>query len=118
MNSGDALQESTNRKIMSWTNAFRLLFFINRSKINAEGTAPILLRITVGGGKIAATVHHRIHPDYWDAYRGMPFPGGRNETTITYLETIRHRAMDVYNELLREHELVTPEMVRDVLFGF
>jgi hypothetical protein len=49
----ESLEASTNRKIMSRTNSFRLLFFVNKSKINAEGTAPILLRITIGGRKTA-----------------------------------------------------------------
>ena len=38
------------------------IIFVNKSKINAEGTAPILLRITIGGRKTASTVHHRIRP--------------------------------------------------------
>ena len=114
----ESLEASTNRKIMSRTNSFRLLFFVNKSKINAEGTAPILLRITIGGRKTASTVHHRIRPKEWDSKRGMPFPRGKNEQLITYLETIKHRAMDAHNELLMDNEVVTPEMVRDVLFGF
>jgi len=114
----ESLEASTNRKIMSRTNSFRLLFFVNKSKVNAEGTAPILLRITIGGCKTASTVHHRIRPKEWDSKRGMPFPRGKNEQLITYLETIKHRAMDAHNELLMDNEVVTPEMVRDVLFGF
>ena len=113
-----SLKASTNRKIMSRTNSFRLLYMINRSKVNAEGTVPILLRITVDGRKICTTVHHRIQPREWDSKRAMPFPRGKNEQLITYLETIKHRATDVHNELMMDHEVVTPEMVRDLLFGF
>lgn len=91
---------------------------MNRGKVNAEGTAPILLRITINGQQVATTVHHRIKPKFWDKDKGMPLKKAANEELISYLETIRHRAVHAYNELLMEHEVVTPQMVRDTLFGF
>lgn len=102
---------------MSRTNSFRLLFLINKSKTNSKGTAPILLRITVGGSQVSTTVQHRVHPKEWDVKRGMPIPRVHNEQLIDYLETIKHRAIAIHNELLMHHEVVSPEMVRDVLSG-
>lgn len=109
-----SLKASTNRKIMSRTNSFRLLYMINRSKVNAESTVPILLRITIDGRKIATTVHHRIQPREWDSKRAMPFPRGENEQLITYLGIIKHRATGVHYELMMDYKVDT----RDVLFGF
>lgn len=103
---------------MSRTNSFRLLFYLNRSKVNAEGTVPILLRITVNGQIVATTVHHRIKPKFWDKEKSMPLNKAANQELIVYLETIKHRAVQAYNELLMEHEAVSPQMVRDTLFGF
>ena len=38
---------------MSSRNTFRVLFFLNKSKINNDG-APIMLRITINGQQVAS----------------------------------------------------------------
>jgi len=102
---------------MSSKNTFRLLFFVNKSKTNKDG-APILLRITINGQKVAMNTRRRIQLMDWDLKRGMPYQ--RNafcDDLHMYLETLRNKSYTAFTELLREYDDVTPTMVRNYLQG-
>lgn len=102
---------------MSSKNTFRLLFFVNKSKTNKDG-APILLRITINGSKVAMNTRRRIQLMDWNLKHGMPYQ--RNafcDDLHMYLETLRNKAYTAFTELLREYDTVTPTMVRNYLQG-
>ena len=102
---------------MSSKNTFRLLFFVNKSKQNKEG-APILLRITINGSKVAMNTRRRIQLTDWNTKLGMPHQ--RNafcDDLYMYLETLRNKTYTAFTELLREYDDVTPTMVRNYLQG-
>lgn len=102
---------------MSSKNTFRLLFFVNKSKQNKEG-APILLRITINGSKVAMNTRRRIQLTDWNTKLGMP--NKRNafcDDLYMYLETLRNKTYTAFTELLREYDDVTPTMVRNYLQG-
>ncbi len=98
-------------------NTFKLLFIINRSKKNKDG-APILLRITVDGSMAAMNLRKRIPVKAWSTKTGMPCGNSvEAQDMLLYLETIRNRAFQIFTELSREYDEVTPEQIRDHLQG-
>jgi putative transposase len=44
---------------------FCLLFYIRRTKLNRNGEAPIMMRITVNGVRVDASVKKTIFPEFW-----------------------------------------------------
>jgi hypothetical protein len=98
-------------------NTFKLLFIINRSKSNKDG-APILLRITVDGSLAAMNLRKRIPAKAWSTKTGMPCGNSvEAQDILLYLETVRSRAFQIFTELSREYDEVTPELIRDHLQG-
>ncbi|CAM9934464.1 unnamed protein product [Chrysoparadoxa australica] len=102
---------------MHSANTFRLLFIINKSKENREG-APILLRVTVNGEKVAINTKRRVPIEHWDSSVGFPFSNSEMlEDLCIYLESFRNKAYKGFTELSREHDDVTPFMIRDYIQG-
>lgn len=98
-------------------NTFKLLFIINRSKVNKDGV-PILLRITIDGDMVSMNLRKRIPVKAWNSKKGMPCGQSIEAQDIgLYLETVRNRAFQFYTELSREFDEVTPHLLRDYLQG-
>jgi hypothetical protein len=49
---------------------FALLFYINRSKVKADGTTAVMSRITIDGKKTVMTTDFCCRPELWDAKQG------------------------------------------------
>lgn len=104
-------------RIMNRKNTFRLLYVINRSKVNKEG-CPILLRITINGERVAVNTKRRIFEKDWNKSTGLP-----NQTSemlfdlCLYLESFRNKAFKAYSELSSDYDIVSPQMVRDHIQG-
>jgi hypothetical protein len=47
-------------------NSISLLFYLKRSKITAERTVPVYLRITIGGQRIEISSKRYVNPDKWN----------------------------------------------------
>ena len=102
---------------MSSRNTFRVLFFLNKSKINNDG-APIMLRITINGQQVALNVRRRIPIFDWDQKRGSPLVRDAFTRDLDlYLETMRNKAFQAFTELNQEYDDVTAAMVRDYIQG-
>lgn len=98
--------------------SFNLLFFINRSKVKSDGTCPIMLRITIQGRLVASSIQRRIRPELWEAQTGMAVGDSEEARTMNkFIDAIKMRACDRYNDLLMTNEVVTPEMLRDAIFS-
>lgn len=102
---------------MSRKNQFRVGFYMNSSRINRDGTSPILFRIHISGETVKFTASLKLERSKWDAQRGMPLPLPETHDVTLYLETLRSRAVTAYADLCRSYETVTPEMVREAVLG-
>ena len=49
---------------------FSLLFYINRAKVKADGTTPVLCRITIDGKNTVITTDILCRPEDWNAKKG------------------------------------------------
>lgn len=102
---------------MSTNTTFRLLFVINKSKANKEG-APILLRVTMNGEKVAVNTRRRVPIKDWDGKAGFPYAKTAMLSDLClYLETFRNKAYSAFTSLTREYDEVTPHMIRDHIQG-
>ena len=77
-----------------------------------------MLRITVDGSLAAMNLRKRIPVKAWSTKTGMPCGNSvEAQDILLYLETVRSRAFQIFTELSREYDEVTPELIRDHLQG-
>lgn len=102
---------------MKTTNTFGITFIARNPKI-PDRPFLIYARITVNGRRIEISVKRTIHPDNWNIAKGMA-KGKTPEIRQlnTYLEQIKGRLIDCYQELLLKNQLVTPDAIKNLFCG-
>lgn len=88
---------------------FSILYYINRSKIKADGTTAIMCRITIDGKKSVFATGHYCNPDDWKAKTGEV----KDLRTNNMLNDLRARIETTYENLLRDAGMVTSEMLKN-----
>ncbi|OIP02053.1 MAG: hypothetical protein AUJ98_02630 [Bacteroidetes bacterium CG2_30_33_31] len=98
--------------------SFSLIFYISRTKAKKNGEVPVYLQIYINGVKTSFQIKRHILPNLWDIGKSQ-MKGRTTEAKIfnDYLDAINVRAHNLYNQLLKEHEIVTPFQLRDAILG-
>ena len=92
---------------------FKILFYINKNKIKADGTTAILCRITIDGTNVVITTGESIVPHYWSVKRGET----TDKKTNQRLQTFREEIEQGYNTLLYKYGAVSAELLKNYLQG-
>ncbi len=92
---------------------FRILFYINKSKIKADGTTAILCRITIDGESAVITTGESTAPHDWSVKRGET----KEKKTNQRLQTFRENVEQGYNTLLYKYGAVSAELLKNYLQG-
>jgi len=97
---------------------FNLLFFVKKSKVRPNGTAPIYMRITIDGKKADISSKRHIEPHKWDN-KGQKAIGNSQETKTlnVYLKTLEQRVYDYHYQMLKEENAVTAMSLKSKLLG-
>ena len=97
---------------------FNLLFFIKKSKIKANGTAPIYLRITIDGKPKEIASKRYIQPERWDK-KLQKVSGSSDEVKSLnlYLKTLEHQVYDAHHTLLKDKTVATALSLKTKLQG-
>lgn len=87
---------------------FNLLFFIKKSKIKANGTVPIYLRITIDGVPKEISAKRNVFPKDWDN-RFQKVIGNSIEVKAlnAYLKTLEQEVYNAHHYLLKDNSDVT-----------
>jgi integrase len=92
---------------------FSILFWINKSKINANGQAPIWVRITIDGKRAECSTSKHIKPEHWDSELGLPDSKYYLANSLKqYLRQVEVEINRHYNILISTTEYVTAENVK------
>ena len=97
---------------------FCLNFSLKKTKILANGTAPIYLRLTIEGDRIEFTTRRYVIPSRWNA--SAQKMSGTNEEARSfnlYLKTFEQQVYDAHRQLINENVPVTIQNLKDKLFG-
>ncbi|HUH51350.1 MAG TPA: site-specific integrase [Flavobacterium sp.] len=97
---------------------FNLLFYVKKSKIRANGTAPIYLRITIDGKVKEIASKRYIEPDKWNSK--MQKAVGTSEeirSLNSYLKTLEQQVYDAHHILLKDHTTTTSASLKSKLVG-
>lgn len=92
---------------------FKILFYINRSKIKSDGTTPILCRITVDNKQTVLTTGIYCEPNNWNSKKGKVKDGAANHK----LDKLRERIEQTYEETLKEQGVVSAELLKNIILG-
>jgi site-specific recombinase XerD len=98
--------------------SFSLLFYPSKTKLKKNGEAPVLMKININGNRIVLNTKRSVIPSAWNSVKGRM--GGRTQEAKEfndYIDAIILRTRQKYSELLTQHDVVTPEMLRDAVLG-
>ena len=97
---------------------FRILFYVKKDKKKADGTYPIMCRITIDGEPSRFNTKANVNPDIWDAKAGIAI-GKSNEAVEVnaLLNTIKTSIHNVYHELQTKENNVNAERVKNIFLG-
>jgi site-specific recombinase XerD len=97
---------------------FKILFFLKRDKQKADGSVPIMCRITLDGQMSRFGTKLSIHPKSWDVKSSMALGKTKEAIEINdFLETIKTGLYNVYHNLLTRENNVNPERVKNIFLG-
>ena len=92
---------------------FNILFYINRSKLKADGTTAILCRITIDGSKVVMSTGETTLSDDWSVKRQETNDKQQNQ----HLHSFREKIEQGYNTLLLQFGAVSAELLKNHLQG-
>ncbi|WP_370898128.1 site-specific integrase [Chryseobacterium gossypii] len=95
-----------------------MLFYIKKAKINAQGEAPIYMRITIDGKISEISTKRTVQPSKWNS-QAQSVKGSSEESKSLnfYLKTFEQKVYDTYYELIREKEIISCEVLKNKLLG-
>jgi len=88
---------------------FSILYYINRSKVKADGATAIMCRITIDGKKSVFATGHYCNPNDWNAKTGEV----KDVRTNNMLNDLRNKIETSYENLLKDAGMVTAEMLKN-----
>lgn len=95
-----------------------LLFYIKRSKADMLGKTNIYLRITIAGKRAEVSINRKVTINKWSSDTGKVKGYSMEARDLNlYLQTIRSRVYEIYQEIIRKNDFVTANKVRDFYLG-
>ena len=80
---------------------FKMLYFVQKTRVKSDGTAPILARITVNGEMATFSTQDSIDPDRWDSKAQRTAGKTQKEKDInSHLDKMLTAAQNAYYDLL------------------
>lgn len=92
---------------------FKTLFYINRSKLKADGTTPVLCRITVDNKQTVLTSGIYCKPEDWNSKKGELRDGMYNNDLVK----LRQRIEQTYENILKEQGVISAELLKNTITG-
>jgi hypothetical protein len=95
---------------------FGLLFYVKKSKMIANGTAPVYLRITIDGERADISSKRYINPDKWNA-NGQKLGGSGEEVRALniYLKTLEHQVYEAHRNMIEKKLPLTAAGLKNIL---
>ncbi len=97
---------------MRTRSTFALLFWVNTSRVK-NNQVTVYLRITVNGKRVNISLKRKVLLSDWDSNRGR-VKGNQQKAKLFngYLEQVRAKIYQSYEELLSENKLITAQAIK------
>lgn len=95
---------------------FGLLFYVKKTKMIANGTAPVYLRITIDGERADISSKRYVNPDKWNA-SGQKLGGSGDEVRAlnSYLKTLEHQVYEAHRNMIEKKLPLTAAGLKNIL---
>ncbi|PXV57164.1 site-specific recombinase XerD [Dysgonomonas alginatilytica] len=90
---------------------FKILFYINRNKVKADGTTAVLCRISIDGKQTVLTTSIYCNPDDWNSNKGEIKEERANKKLISF----RQRIEQTYEKILKEQGVISAELLKNTI---
>jgi site-specific recombinase XerD len=88
----------------------KILFYVRKSKTNAEGQAPVYLRMTANGQRFETATSRYIEPSKWSQETGRALGGTKEAKELNeFLNVLRAKAFDIQKKIIVVGQEVTSE---------
>lgn len=97
---------------------FRTLFYLRKNQPRRDGTAPIMVKVTVNGQAVQFNSKVNIHPTNWDARVGRAI--GRSKEIMesnASLDKLKVAIQKSYDKQMDDYGYVIPEKIRNQVLG-
>ena len=92
---------------------FKQLYYINRSKVKADGTTAVWCRISIDGKQAVLSTGIYCRPDDWNSKKGEIRDARGNGQLTRYHWHIE----DTYNTILKEQGVVSAELLKNAIIA-
>lgn len=100
-------------------NTFKVLFYVKKKAPLRSGEVPVMGRITINGERVQFATQIAVLPENWNTELGRVNGRGAVAARVNErLDTIRYHIEKCYRTLFYERATVTPQMVKELYFGF
>ena len=97
---------------------FRILFYVKKDKQRADGTFPIMCRITIDGQASRFYTKTNVNLNVWNAKTGAAIGKSKEAVEINaLLDTIKTSIHNVYHDLQTKENNVNAERVKNLFLG-
>lgn len=97
---------------------FNILFFIKKSKLLKNDTAPIYMRVTINGKRSEISVKRSILPKLWDTIRNKAKGKSREAQALNeYLNSIRGQMYNHQQLMQEDRKTITPKLLTNAFLG-
>ena len=95
-----------------------ILFWLCKQRKDDSGKAPIYARLTIDGIRTQFSLGKKVLPSQFMQQSGLVKGSSEDAKTLNnYLTLVKGKLQQHYNILITQHEIVTPEMVRNAFSG-
>lgn len=95
-----------------------ILFWIWKKRADSTGKAPIYVRLSINQNRIQFALGHKVIPTQFNTKSGLVRGNSEDAKIINnHLILVKAKLQQHYNALITQHEVVTPEMVRNAYIG-
>ncbi|WP_102409135.1 site-specific integrase [Parabacteroides bouchesdurhonensis] len=92
---------------------FKLLYYINRAKVKADGTTAVLCRITIDGKNSVVTTGVYCNPEDFNSQKGEVKNNKANGTLLKFRQKIEH----AYEQILKSSGVISAELLKNTIVG-
>ena len=87
---------------------FKILFYINRQKVKADGNIAILCRITIDGKSATITTDEQYNPSKWNVKQGLTTDKKTNQRIYEFKKLVEK----TYRNILVKDGMVSVDLSR------
>ena len=97
---------------------FTILFFIKKSKLLKDETAPIYMRVTVNGKRSEISIKRSVKPNLWDTARNKVKGNAKESQELNeYLNSIRGQIQNHQQALQEQGKQIFAKILSNAFLG-